>query len=227
MSSFCIFIMAARARVSARVYGQFCGFARAQELVGERWALMIIRDLFVAPKRFSDLLRGLPGIPSNILTARLKELEAAGITQRRALPRPPGGIVYELTQLGLGLEESVLALGRWSAKLLDEPRPDEVVTPDSIVMALRTTFHPQAASDLRVCYELRMGPIVVHAKIADGVLDAAQGHARDPDLVMETGPGLKALMAGELSPSQALAAGDVRITGDPQLLDRFAQIFRI
>jgi DNA-binding HxlR family transcriptional regulator len=86
--------------VPTRVYGQYCGFARALELIGERWALLVIRDLLVGPKRFSDLQRGLPKIPSNVLTARLKELEEAGIVRRRAQALPAGGVVYELTEDG-------------------------------------------------------------------------------------------------------------------------------
>lgn len=213
--------------MSARAYGQFCGFARALEIVGERWALLIVRDLLVGPKRFSDLLHGLPGIPTNILTARLKMLEEDGIVRRRALPRPGGGVAYELTERGLALEEAVYALGRWGAKLLDEPRPDETVTPDSMVMALRTTFQPQAAAGLNATYELRMGPVVLHANVIDGSLTVEKGPLSKADLIIETGPALKALMAGEMSPRQALASGALRITGKRALLDRFAQIFRI
>ncbi|HEU5481442.1 MAG TPA: helix-turn-helix domain-containing protein, partial [Candidatus Tumulicola sp.] len=131
--------------MSKRTYGQYCGFARALELVGERWALMIVRDLLVEPKRFSDLQRGLPGIPTNILTARLKELEQSDIVRRRLLPRPSGAVVYELTETGRGLEAPVHALGAWGAKLLGDPRSHEIVTPDSLVTALRTTFQPAAA----------------------------------------------------------------------------------
>ncbi|HEV2643341.1 MAG TPA: helix-turn-helix domain-containing protein, partial [Candidatus Elarobacter sp.] len=87
--------------MTTRAYGQYCGFARALEVVGERWALLVVRDLLVGPKRFTDLLNGLPGIPSNILTARLKELENAGVARRRVLPRPARAVVYELTEYGL------------------------------------------------------------------------------------------------------------------------------
>src|SRR5581483_3020027 len=114
-----------------RSYGQFCGFARAVEVVGERWSLLVLRDLFVGPKRFTDLHRGLPGIPTNILSARLKELEAAGVVQRRLLPRPNGAVVYELTEYGKELEGVVIGLGRWGAKSLDTPREGETVTVDS------------------------------------------------------------------------------------------------
>jgi DNA-binding HxlR family transcriptional regulator/putative sterol carrier protein len=211
----------------ARTYGQFCGFARAVEVVGERWAFLIIRDLLVGPKRFTDLQRGLPGIPTNILTARLKELEEAGVVRRRLLPRPERGIAYELTPYGLELEDAVFALGRWGAKSLDAPRAGETVTPDSLVMALRTTFKPEAARKSRLKYELRFGDIVLHARIHDGTVDAAQGPIDNPDLVIETGPALKSLMTREITPAQALASGGVRVTGDPKLLDRFAQMFQI
>lgn len=219
--------MCYNAGMSSRAYGQFCGFARAIEIVGERWAFLIIRDLLVAPKRFGDLLRGLPGIPTNILTTRLKELEEAGIVRRRALARPSRGVAYELTERGVELEEPVLALGRWGAKLLDAPRPNEVITEDSLVMALRTTFRPPAAKGIRANYELRIGDITLNAQVNDGKLTAGAGSIASPDLIIETGPGLKALMAGEVTPREAVAQHLVRITGKRQLLDSFAKMFRI
>src|SRR5215470_4843058 len=108
--------------MATRTYGQYCGFARALEVVGERWAMLVIRDLLVSPKRFTDLHNGLPGIPTNVLTARLKELEQAGVIQRRVLPRPTGSVIYELTEYGAELENVVVQLGRWGAKSLGDPR---------------------------------------------------------------------------------------------------------
>jgi len=213
--------------VATRTYGQYCGLVRAAELVGERWALLILRDLLVGPKRFTDLERGLPGIPTNVLTARLKELERAGVVHRRALPRPAGGVAYELTAYGAELEDIVKRLGRWGAKLLGNPRPGETVTPDSLVMALRSTFDPEAARGLCARYELRLGELVLHADVDNGELEAAQGAIADPDLVIEPGPSLKALMTGELRPADAIKNGDVRITGDPKLLERFVRMFHI
>ena len=151
--------------MAKRAYGQYCGFARALEIVGERWGLLIIRDLLVGPKRFTDLRRGLPRIPSNILSDRLKELEDAGVVQRRVLPRPAGSIVYELTEHGGDLEEAVLALGRWGARSLGDPRPGEIITVDSVIMAMRTTFRPDAAKDLRASYELRLGDVILNMQI--------------------------------------------------------------
>lgn len=213
--------------MSGRSFGQFCGVARALEVVGERWALLIVRDLLVGPRRFSDLRRGLPRIPTNILTARLKELEQAGVVHRRVLPRPAGSIVYELTDRGRGLEDVVLALGRWGAQDLGEPRPDEVVSADSLVMALRTTFRPAAAAGVRLDVELRLGDIVVHARVADGELAADVGPLPAAELVITTGPALRALLAGELEPAAAVARGDVQISGAPALLVRFTELFRI
>lgn len=214
--------------MAQRVYGQYCGFARALEMVGERWALMIVRDLLVGPKRFSDLQRGLPGIPTNILTARLKEMEQAGIVHRRLLPRPAGSVVYELTPDGLELETAVFALGRWGAKRLGDPRDYETVTPDSLVMALRTTFIPKAAKGVNVSYEFHAGDVVWHAKIKNGKLEAEPGPLPDADAVIEAGPGLRILMAREMTPSEALKAGVVKLRhGRKDLLDLFASLFEI
>ena len=215
------------AAVAARTYGQFCGLARALELVGERWALLIVRDLLVGPRRFTDLRQGLPRIPTNVLSERLKELEHAGIVRRRALPRPAASVVYELTDYGSQLDDAVMRLGLWGAQSLGEPGPDEILTPDSMTMALRSTFRPEAARGLNVRYELRLGKIVLHARVANGRLTVAEGPLADADLVIEAGPGIKAVLAGEVSPSQAIDSGILRVTGDPMLLERFAELFQI
>lgn len=210
-----------------RAYGQYCGLARAVEILGERWGLLIVRDLLVAPKRFTDLQRGLPGIPSNVLTTRLKELEQSGVVHRRVLPRPEGSIVYELTEYGRELEEAVIQIGRWGAKSLSDPRPDEVITADSMVMALRSTFRAEAANGIRASYELRLGDVVLNARVHDGTVAVAAGELPDADLSIEAGPAIRALMAGEMAPEEAIASGAVRIKGKRQLLTRFAKIFRI
>ncbi|WP_164010057.1 winged helix-turn-helix transcriptional regulator [Pyxidicoccus trucidator] len=215
--------------MAKRDYGQFCGLVRALEIVGERWALVIVRDLLVSPRRFTDLRQGLPRIPSNILSARLKELEEAGIVQRRLLPRPVGSVVYELTAYGHELEDVVLRLGRWGAKSLTEPGPEDIVTVDSLIMAMRSTFRPEGAHGLDVGYELRVGEAVLHMRIDGGVLKVAQGPLPGADLVIETGPAIKALMTGELSPADAIASGSVKLKGKggAKLLARFAETFRI
>jgi DNA-binding HxlR family transcriptional regulator len=210
-----------------RSYGQYCGLARALEIVGERWALLIVRDLLVGPRRFTDLRRGLPRIPTNILSARLKELEHAGVVHRRVLPRPDGSVVYELTEYGNELEDVVLHLGRWGARSLAEPGPYDIVTTDSLVMAMRSTFSPEAAQGAAVSYELRVGEVVIHMRVEDGRLDVAEGGLPGADLVVEAGPGIKELMAGQVSPGAAVEDGTVHVTGDPELLSRFVETFRI
>jgi DNA-binding HxlR family transcriptional regulator len=213
--------------MSARRYGQFCGVTRALEIVGERWALLIIRDLLVSPKRFTDLRNGLPRIPTNILSARLKELEEAGVVQRRVLPRPSNAVVYELTEYGAELDGVVLALGRWGARALGDPGPEDIVTEDSMTMAMRSTFDPEAAAGRDASYELRLGNVVLSLNIENGSLEVRPGSQPANDLVIETGPEIKALMAGEISPDDALADGIVRVTGDPGLLKQFAETFHI
>ena len=213
--------------VASRSYGQFCGLARALELVGERWALLIVRDLLVGPRRFTDLRQGLPRIPTNVLADRLKELEQAGVVRRRVLPRPAASVVYELTDYGSQLEDVVMRLGLWGAQSLGEPRPGEIITADSMTMALRSTFRPGAARGVHVRYELRLGQVVLHARVADGTLAVGEGSLPDADLVIEAGPAIKALLTGELGPREAVDRGCVRLTGDAAWLDRFAELFQI
>jgi DNA-binding HxlR family transcriptional regulator len=197
------------------------------DMVGERWALLVIRDLVVGPKRFSDLHRGLARIPTNILSARLRQLEQDGIVARRLLPRPSSAVVYELTDYGRDLEDIVMRLGVWGARSLTEPAADETVTTASLIMALRSMFHPEAARRLRAGYELRVGDVVIHARIDHGSLETGEGPLAGADLVIEATPAIRALFAGGLSPHDAIESGAVRIQGAPELLTRFAEIFRI
>ncbi|GAA3037214.1 hypothetical protein GCM10017559_76270 [Streptosporangium longisporum] len=210
-------------------YGQFCGLSRALEMVGERWGLLIVRDLFTGPKSLPELRRGLPRMPAETLTVRLRELEHAGVVRRRASEPVDGhdadAPVYELTEYGGQLERAVVELSRWGARSLGEPRPEDVVTVNSMIMALRTTFHPEAARGLTAGYELRLGEMVLHARIEDGVLSVGEGALPGADLVVEPGPLLRALMAGEIDPAEAIENGTLRITGDPALMTRFVEIF--
>jgi DNA-binding HxlR family transcriptional regulator len=213
--------------MAERSYGQFCGLARALDLVGERWALLLVRDLLVSPKRFTDLRRGLPKIPSNILSTRLRELEDAGVVRRRALPRPDSGVVYELTEYGEQLDEIVLRLGTWGAAKLGDPRPGEVVTPDAMVIAIRSMFRPAAAAGVHRSYQVELGPVVFHACVEDGSVRSGVGPIADPDLVIAGGPGIRALFAGEVTADEAVAAGLVTIPGAIALLREFTEIFRL
>lgn len=215
-----------------RAFGQYCGLARALEVVGERWALLIIRDLLVRPRRYTDLREGLPGIPTNVLSSRLKELDHAGVVERRLLKPPERAVVYALTEHGRELDAAVRELGQWGAGRLGDPRPGEVVTAESLVMALRSTFRPEAAGSVSATWEIRAGDIALHARVADGEVRAGVGPSPGkPDLVISMAPDgpppLKALMAGELSPGAALADGLVDVTGRAGLLRTFVEVFRI
>src|ERR671933_1792279 len=124
--------------MTARSYEQFCGIARALDL-------LVVRDLLLGPKRFTDLRHGLPGIGSNVLAARLKELERAGVVQRRTLPPPAASTVYELTEYGRELEEPLLALGRWGARSLGRRQPGDALRAEWLAVALKAFFRPEAA----------------------------------------------------------------------------------
>src|SRR5215207_2311211 len=135
-----------------RTYGDRCGVARALDVVGERWALLVVRDLLLGPKRFTDLRAGLPHVSPDVLSQRLRELEQAGIVRRGKLPPPAASRVYELTDRGRALEPALLALGRWGARV-PMPAPDAPLGADSTVLALKTLFDPAAATGLDATYE--------------------------------------------------------------------------
>jgi len=211
--------------VAARDYGQFGGISRALELVGERWALLIVRDLLVGPRRYSELAAGLPRIPSNILATRLKELQAAGVLRRAPYSRV---IVYELTPYGRELEPVVLALGAWGFKALGDPRDEQVITPDSITMDLRTAFRPEVAAALpATAYGARLGDEGLLIRVDGERLDVSRGEG-PADLAFATGPGILRLMSGDLSPERAIATGVVDVlSGRSDLLVRFANTFHL
>ena len=127
-----------------RTYGDGCGVAHALDLVGERWALLVVRDLLLGPKRFTDLRAGLRGASHNVLAQRLRELEQAGVVRRRRLPPPAGSAVYELTDWGRELESILITLGVWGVRS-PSFSGDAPVGMDSVLLALRTFFDPDAA----------------------------------------------------------------------------------
>ncbi|MEP7762690.1 helix-turn-helix domain-containing protein [Sanguibacter sp. 25GB23B1] len=218
--------------MAARNYGQHCGMVTALELVGERWALLIVRDLLVGARRYTDLKTGLPRVPSNILSTRLKELQEAGVIRRVPLARC--GIVYELTALGRGLEDVVLALGRWGFQSMGDPAEGDVVTPDSMTTAFRTAFRPEvAAQHPTTRYAVRIGEIDLVLDVSGAALTVTQGRPsadddRRTDLALTTGPGLRTIISGETSPGTALRDGTVEVvSGDAALLERFATTFHL
>jgi DNA-binding HxlR family transcriptional regulator len=216
--------------MAARDYGQYSGITRAMELVGERWALLIVRDLLVGPRRYGELAAGLPRIPSNILATRLKELQAAGIIRRAPRSRV---ILYELTPYGRELEPVVLALGAWGFKALDDPRDEQIITPDSMTMDLRTAFRPNVALELpATAYAAHVGTAELVIRVDGPALDVSRGDApvalAPVDLAFTAGAGIRRLITGELRPDLAIATGVVTVVrGRGELLDRFASTFHL
>jgi DNA-binding HxlR family transcriptional regulator len=203
-----------------RSYGQFCGLARALDLVGERWAFLVVRELALGPRRFKDLLDGLPGVSTNVLASRLRQLERNGIVERRVLPPPAGSTVYELTQYGRDLEPAMLALGRWGARSLGA-RGERTLRSHWLALALKAMFRPEAADGRARTYEVRLQEGSFVARVQRRTLNVTAGTAEDPDLVLETdNDGLVALLAG--APTEAVRV----VAGDPGELDRFAELFR-
>ena len=211
--------------MAARDYGQFGGVTRALELVGERWAMLIVRDLLVGPRRYSELAAGLARIPSNILATRLKELQAAGVLRRVPHSRV---IVYELTPYGRELEPVVLALGAWGFKALGEPRGEQIVTPDSMTMDLRTAFRADVAASLpTTAYAARVGAAELLIRVDGSALEVSRGEG-PVDLAFTAGPGIHRLISGELTPDRAIATGVVEVLrGRGELLGRFASTFHL
>ncbi len=210
-----------------RTYGDPCGIARALDVVGERWALLVVRELLLGPKRFTDLRAGLPTLSPDVLAQRLRDLEGHGLVARRKLGPPAGSQVYELTDRGRELEPVILALGRWgSAAPL--PSPLREIGPDSMVLALKTVFDRERAGELEAGIELRLREHTFTVRISGGAIDAGRGDATDPDAVLTAAPGVLAALVWEgLDLDAAVRAGDASFEGDRRTLDRFLGLFSL
>ena len=171
--------------ISERSYNQYCGVARALDLVGERWALLIVRELVLGPKRFTDLRAGLPGIATNVLSTRLRQLERDGVVTRRRLPLPAPAQVYELTERGRELVPIMLALGRWGASTMGSPKPEQSLRSEWLAVALNAFFDADAAAGVRATVVLRLDGALFTLRIADGELDVAHGAVSPADLILE------------------------------------------
>jgi DNA-binding HxlR family transcriptional regulator/putative sterol carrier protein len=209
-----------------RTYGDGCAIARALDLVGERWALLVVRELLLGPKRYTDLRRGLPNASPNVLSQRLGELERAGVVRRRKLPPPAGSRVYELTDWGRELEETVMALGRWAARSSTPPSDAPIVSADSIILALRARFDPGATHALHASYELRLGEDSFQIEVADDQIEVARGAARQADATIDTDPDtLNAVLWKGRQLTDAQRSGKMTIEGDKAAVKRFVRLF--
>jgi DNA-binding HxlR family transcriptional regulator/putative sterol carrier protein len=198
--------------------------ARALDLVGERWALLLARELLLGPKRFSDLQRGMPNAKPSVLSQRLRELEQGGVVQRRKLGPPVGAWVYELTDVGRELEPILAGLGRWGSRL--PVQSDAALGTDSLVLALNWRFDPDAGRDLSGNYELRLAQDRFRIEITDGRFETRRGDAEAPDAIIETDPQtLEAVISGGREPAEAMRARAITIEGDQTLATRLLNLY--
>jgi DNA-binding HxlR family transcriptional regulator len=208
-----------------RSYGEACRLASALDVVGERWALLVVRELLLGPKRFTDLRRGLPGASTNILSERLRELEAAGVVRRRRLLPPAPAWVYELTDWGTELEPVVTSLGAWGARSPIPPEHERIGV-DSIVLALRSLFDRDAAGGLDASYELRLGGEAFRVTVAGGELELGRGEVEDPAVAIATDPAtLGAVLTRQLELQVAIEAGALSVEGTRREAERFLRLF--
>ena len=208
-----------------RTYCDGCAAAHALDLVGERWALLVVRELLLGPKRFTDLRTGLPNASPNVLSQRLRELEGAGIVRRRRLPPPAASRVYELSEWGMELEPVITSLGRWGARSPSRSRDAELGV-DSLILSFRTMFDPRAADRLRASYELRLGEDVFRAVVDDCSFEVVRGSVEQPDAIIETDPAtLAALVYEGRRLDEALRSGDIKIEGSEAKVERFLTLF--
>ena len=205
-----------------RTYGQFCGLARALEIIGERWSLLIVRDLVLGPKRLNELRDGLPSISPDVLAVRLTDLEDAGVLRRR----PTG--VYELTEYGGELDHILVDLGLWGARSLSRQGPE--LSLDAAILALYTAFRSETAGGVQLNFEIHQhDTMILHALVDDGALKVAEGRYPGADLIIRTaaGPGLLDVIAGAVPPAEAVASGKVWLEGDFADFALFARIFHV
>ena len=208
-----------------RTYGEACAAAHALDLVGERWALLVVRELLLGPKRFTDLRAGLPQLSPNVLSERLRELERRGVVSRRKLPPPAASRVYELTEWGLELEPVIRELGRWGARSPLRPR-DAAMSTDAFILALRTMFDPSTANGFKASYELHLGEESFGALVDDGRFQVERGSAEEPEAIIEADVGtLAALVFEGRKLGEALRSGELTIEGDRSAVERFLGLF--
>jgi DNA-binding HxlR family transcriptional regulator len=208
-----------------RTYGDACGMARALDVVGERWALMVVRELLLGPKRFTDLRAGLPHASPNVLSQRLRELEQAGIVRRRKLPPPAASQVYQLTDRGAELAPVLDALGTWGARL-PLPGPDARMSFDAHILSFRTLFDPALADGLDARLELRLGEQTFRAEVSGGEFEIVAGESPAPDAVITADVGtLLAVAHGRADLAEVEAAGGLEIEGDREAAEHFLRLF--
>ncbi len=212
-----------------RSYGQYCALAKTLDLVGERWTLLIVRDLALGPKRYADLLEGLPGIGTSLLATRLKHLEAVGIAARSRLPPPAASTVYTLTTDGVALVHALVPLVAWGApRLLGRRRRGETFRAEWPLLVLAAGVDREAAARVRDVYEFELDGSFAHLRVDNHDVAVVPGPADRPDVTVRIDvPDFVAIGSGELRIADALADGRLHLDGDPGAIERFFRVFRL
>lgn len=204
--------------ISERTYNQYCGVARALDLIGERWALLVVRELALGPKRFTDLRQGLPGIATNVLSLRLRQLERDGIVARRQLPPPAPAQIYELTEHGRDLVPIMLALGRWGASTMGGRSAEQALRAEWLALALKAFFDGESAEELDASVGLDLGGAQFTLHLERGRLEVTPGPYGAVDLAIAADPEFfMQFLAG--------APVSIQAEGDRGLLERLPALF--
>ncbi len=207
----------------SRPYGDGCATAHAAELLGERWALLVVRELLLGPKRFADLQRGLRRISPTVLSQRLRELEESGILSRRRLGPPTSAVVYELSDWGRELEPIVIALARWAAKSASLDRGAEM-SADALLLHMRARSAPLSNAAHEGRYEIRLSDDHYTIEITGDGLTLRRGVVGEPDAVLETTSStLAKLLRSQIDLEQAQRSGMARLDGDTDAVDNLLQ----
>ena len=210
---------------SRRHYEDACGAAHALDLIGERWALLVIRELMFGPKRFSDLKADLPGISANVLTQRLEGLEETGIVARRKLPPPASVQVYELTPWGLEAWPILETMGRWAARSPHHD-PSLPISAAGLLSSFRTMFSSERAGDMKASIGVRFGPESFLVRIGEGEISVTRKEFETADIIFEgTTAGLGAAVYGGQTFEALAAEGALSVSGDRALAERFLTLF--
>lgn len=207
-------------------FQQYCALARALDVVGNRWALLIVRELRPGPRRFTDLVDGLPGISRKLLTDRLRELERDGILARTELPPPAARQVYELTEDGRDLADAMIPLISWGAKRLREPEPTDTFRARWAGIGMASLADREAAKGVNESYQYLIDDSAFYLTVDDGSVEVHDGRVDDPSVVVTSDEQTwTSVVTGKTKTSAAQAAGALTITGDREALQRFRTIF--
>jgi DNA-binding HxlR family transcriptional regulator/putative sterol carrier protein len=207
-------------------YQQYCALARALDVAGDRWTLLIVRELAPGPRRFTDLIDGLPGIPRNLLTDRLRALGRDGIVIREELPPPAARRVYALTDDGRDLAVAMAPLIAWGARRLGDRKPGESFRARWPAMGMAGLADREAARGVRESYQYLVGDSAFHFTIDDGSIEVHDGRAQDPAVTLTTDEETWAdIASGKITASSAAARGALAVAGDSEAAKRLRKIF--